>query len=996
MQKINHNLILYLSILIIVFAFLVFKNFPFHSSSTGWDNLHPEFNFSLNFNRVFSSSVWNYFQGLGTYGGHGYASVLPHVIITYLMSLVIPIIHIRSGFTFLMLFLGPLGVFFLVKKILDGANEDIKNKSALVSSLFYMLNLATIQQFYVQLEAFIVHFAALPWLFYSLANFLKNKTKKNLLIFTVISFLTSTQGFIPPLFVAYSILLVMVLLFYFFEKRTWERFKTTILILILTLFVNSFWLLPDAYYASRESATMANAYNTIQSTNIFVLNSEKYGQLSNAILLNGFLFQQKNLAKNYSGETFFIFSNWINHFSKNPAIVMGYALFVIAILGILFSLRKKNYLKSGLIASGLLMFALLANGTQPFSLIFSALGKLPIFHEAFRVPFTKFSISLAFIYSIFIGVGICWIITKLESLPIRKVTKHSSINLTALAVGIFVVYMALPAFKGDLIYNQTKIKIPAVYFKLFDFFKTQNQYARIADLPQGWPWGWNMYRWGYDGSGFLWYGIKQPIMDRAFDRWGASNENYYWELSYAIYSDKLFLLQGIFNKYDIRFIIFDKNSTPYLSSKDFLYQNGLESYLDNSKEIKLTKIFKSDDPKIYDIKIYEIKSVNKLNRNEQFITGPLKNILPAYSFSSYDQIYQEYNSYYSNSKKTIDIYYPFRNLFTGRTIDNLDFKINDTQKYISFTKKLPEETKNFSLILPPSSQFENADNNIYLKANSLTIDMSKNKNTIIYDNKNDPYFFHHLPSNCQMVCPSNLEQDVLDGGILRFSSIDTGNIFTLGLPRLDQRYAYLIKIESKHMQGEKLEMAIVDYALNRTIYDVYLPNTNNFEDKHFIVPPMKFDGIGYGLIFNNFSIGNKTTINEVSQIMIYKIPYQFLTQMKLVNPITASSNQNISLLTNSQSFNSGWKAYEVTSAKRQVIKWVQGVFPFLFGKELNEHVLVNNWANGWVMPESSLILNHSSLIIIFWPQYLEYLGFVILIGTFVWLAVLIKSKKTKS
>lgn len=45
-------------------------------------------------------------------------------------------------------------------------------------------------------------------------------------------------------------------------------------------------------------------------------------------------------------------------------------------------------------------------------------------------------------------------------------------------------------------------------------------------------------------------------------------------------------------------------------------------------------------------------------------------------------------------------------------------------------------------------------------------------------------------------------------------------------------------------------------------------------------------------------------------------------------------------------------------------------------KIVENYILVNNWANGWV-------LDSEKLIIVFLPQYLEYLGFVFLIGTFV-------------
>jgi len=71
---------------------------------------------------------------------------------------------------------------------------------------------------------------------------------------------------------------------------------------------------------------------------------------------------------------------------------------------------------------------------------------------------------------------------------------------------------------------------------------------------------------------------------------------------------------------------------------------------------------------------------------------------------------------------------------------------------------------------------------------------------------------------------------------------------------------------------------------------------------------------------------------------------------------------------------------------------VNSYFPFLFGEELKDHVLVNNWANGWKLSKNQLSivcsqskskLNQLStnckqpikIVIVFWPQYLEFLGF---------------------
>jgi hypothetical protein len=53
-----------------------------------------------------------------------------------------------------------------------------------------------------------------------------------------------------------------------------------------------------------------------------------------------------------------------------------------------------------------------------------------------------------------------------------------------------------------------------------------------------------------------------------------------------------------------------------------------------------------------------------------------------------------------------------------------------------------------------------------------------------------------------------------------------------------------------------------------------------------------------------------------------------------------------------------------------------------------DHVKVNSWANGWFVPEGQQMT-----VIIYWPQYLEYFGLLVLVFTFVFLVISLGSKK---
>jgi hypothetical protein len=117
-----------------------------------------------------------------------------------------------------------------------------------------------------------------------------------------------------------------------------------------------------------------------------------------------------------------------------------------------------------------------------------------------------------------------------------------------------IFFYSLPSFASNFINADMRVQIPQQYFQLFDYLNTQPEDLRVANLPINSPYGWVYYNWGYQGAGFLYFGIKQPLLDRDFDRWSPYNESYYREMSYAIYKNDQNLLKNVINKYQIGFI----------------------------------------------------------------------------------------------------------------------------------------------------------------------------------------------------------------------------------------------------------------------------------------------------------------------------------------------------------------------------------------------------------------------------------------------------------
>lgn len=950
-----------LVILGVVFLLLLVKNFPFKFWYTGWDNLHPEFNFGMNFRRALSA-VWQTNQGLGTYGGHGYAATLPHTIILFLMSFLIPLQYLRASFTFLTLLTGSLGVFFLLRKIIK-KEEALKNFSALMGAVFYLLNLATIQNFYIQLEAFIVHFAFLPWLFLTLFNFLESNRKKDLAIFCLVTVVASIQGFVPPLFFVYLIILVIFLTAYVVGRFNWQKVSRAILIFLLTIFLNAYWLFPVVYYSLTHSSTYLNSYNNINSTEDFIIKNQKYGTVDNAVLLKGFLLEA--IDTNENGVVFQIFSPWNDYLDKPAVKILGYFLFGIIVVGLLTNLKRREHFYSwGILISFLIIFSLLVTSTPPFSFLTQFIQKIPILRQAFRVAYTKFSLALAFLYALCFGLGCLTFLGLIK----RYFKKEIFVFFVAIIFMVMNLFFALPALKGYLLYGRTKLNIPQIYFELFDFFKNQKKDLRIANFPQGWHWGWSLYKWGYSGSGFLWYGIEQPILDRAFDVWGRANENYYWEISQAIYSENFSDLEKIFEKYRVNYVLFDYNVIPYPNVKGFLYSDKLEKYLDSSGRFKLIKSFISKDEKVGEIKVYEFALPDLTESFSQF-NNNLKNIGPDYQFDNEDKAFSEFGDYYTGSDEAMVAFYPFRTLFSGRTASEFPIEIIDKGDFILFKAKLEQKASDKRLDIPQFGEENSGISSIYSQDGYIYVVFDKK---LIYDSKNDQDFFNHTPVNCgpNREVKGEFLQEIVDNDYLRFTSLNSDNCYTINMDSLTQRFSYLIKIENRYLEGKRLQFAVINHDSRKADLELLLTSNRDFESSYAIIPPMKDYGLGYSLSFNNVSATGKKSVNDLKRIMVYQIPYQTLKAIKMINnDLVEKENQ---WLVFSQSFDSDWLAFEKT-----------GKFSF---NKLKDHVLVNNWENGWKLPTTS----HQpaspqggspiTIYLFFWPQILEYLGLGLLLA----------------
>lgn len=669
--------------LLFLSSYLAFINWVPGTYLSGWDTLHPEFNFQLAFKRLIFG-VFRSDQGLGAVAAHAHMSDLPRVLILYLMSFIFPSNILRYLFIGSNLVIGVLGLYFFARYLLNKLNKQNANIAAFLGSLFYLLNLGTLQHFYVPFEMFTVQYAFLPWLFLTASYHLDKKNKKSLLVFSFITLLSSPMAYASTLWFAYFLCLIGYLILFW---RT--HFKQVLLLIAATLIVNSFWLFPNLYFLLSGNAKLIPEakINKIFSEEAFTYN-KSYGNFYDAIVFKNFLFDWSI----YNGNNYFnyLLDQWIEHLKK--FYWFGYIVTIPIAIGIIRVIISRQLAWLGLLLSTLISLVFIINSNPPFEFIFSFLrDNFSIFREALRFPFTKFSIIMMMGFSLFFAYGNFSIINFITKFVPNLYSKKIALTIYTLFIfGILAMYM-LPAFRGELISKKMQVNIPSEYFQMFDWFNNQPLDARVAPLPIHSFWGWIYYNWGFQGAQFITFGIKQPVLDRDYDRWNPYNEQYYKEMSYAIYAQDITLVESVLSKYKIRYLVLDQNVIdPNISpDKSPLFINQTKSLFSSSENIKLVQNFNN-------IFIYEYNS-SDLGKN--FISNP-KNIFQLSQKSKsqdVDWLYLKYGDYLNtdSNKRLRDfpfIYWPFGTLADNQGLINNELIVVKENKIFINSKNIPQNS----------------------------------------------------------------------------------------------------------------------------------------------------------------------------------------------------------------------------------------------------------------------------------------------------------------
>jgi hypothetical protein len=288
--------------------------------------------------------------------------------------------------------------------------------------------------------------------------------------------------------------------------------------------------------------------------------------------------------------------------------------------------------------------------------------------------------------------------------------------------------------------------------------------------------------------------------------------------------------------------------------------------------------------------------------------------------------------------------------------------------------------------------------------------------------------------NCNVFNEGTVTSERLFGGV-RYQSKNGGvacesTFFSQLMTDRDM----LLHLKGDHVSGRGLKYYLRNLTTGRQDVE-YLFDQSNF-NSFLPLLASKTGSLGFSFDLENRSFANVVTENMINDGELISFPIDYLSKIGLVpkNMLHNVSSNDLrkrneisihnqsdqgdvrfsgyingsGLIALDQGYDEGWLAYEInqnnqdTKFKKQTnfndqnLK-LKMLVPWWFGEKL-EHVKVNGWANGFIIPDDESgqeSVGSSQVVMVYWPQYLEWLGLGVL-GIMFGVLILVTMKKRRA
>ena len=436
--------------------------------------------------------------------------------------------QIQAVVFFLLLLTPLLSIPRLTKELFDKDAKII----GFAASVFYLFNLFTLSQVWTRfILSLIFLWSYLPLFLLLWVKYINTFKFKYLIILLVTSFIFSPAfAIFSPAITIWITASVFSLSSLIKNKNKLKIIKFSIIGFVLWVLTNLWWLYP--FYQARDSNIAANV-SVEQNVKTLAAVSNYYP--------NGEIFLLKQ--KYMFGES----SPYYDFYKTGLSLLLSKAIFIFVIVGVLVSLRKKNYFFMVLLL--LISWFLVKGANPPFGKEFYefAFRQMQVM-QTYRNPYEKIGSMYLLAYSFLFAIGSVWISGKFKKLK----------NIVfAVILVILCGYLLTPMINGSLFKNITYVIVPGYYEFMNKIIQKEDENDnRILQLPllrgTSIQYDWNYF--GEEPSEFL------------FDKTSVSRTSsipIVDELYYKLGDPKFFRLNKNFSKIlsvmKIRYIVLHKD-----------------------------------------------------------------------------------------------------------------------------------------------------------------------------------------------------------------------------------------------------------------------------------------------------------------------------------------------------------------------------------------------------------------------------------------------------
>lgn len=726
MKKLLANIKNNLPLLIVLFIglFIALQNTSVSGYYSGWDNIHAEINLKQYATRVFYGA-WQEHQGLGNPAAKGHLSEITRIPILFILEFFFPNRLIRAAFIFIMYLTGAISMYqFLRKTWINQKVGKFANWIAGLGSLFYLLHPLTLQQFYISFEMFTVQFAFFPFILMMIYSLAKRFTWKQMVFFSLLQVAIASSGHTSTVFYLGALFSVIFAFFSHFgiNHKFVKAFKFSFIIGLISFAMNSYWILPNVYYAVHTSQ-----YVKESATNILFA-PEALWSIREASTLHGFLtgYHYLTFWKDYDfslGHHDLIFNEWSETFHNpyiNGTLYFLASFTILAVLIIIFRRKRVEGYKWSIVLLYIISSIFIWIELFPTRDLIISLYQSKTFAEAFRNPFTKLSILHSVFVVILFSETVATIVAFLKSKLGKKVFKISASVFTFI---LFVLVMGVTpnSFQGHFINERLKVIFPSEYQAMYEFLYTKDHGARALELPYFSREGWVLYDWStpnrvnaYQGIGFYFFGMPQPFLTPDFARWSGVTDDLYQEFNFSINTQNVSQFEEIMKKYKVPLVIIDKTR--------------IDQYRDHSFKADEKLVTLAGFEKIWEknyLSVYEHPEIASYSND--FITPEKLNLFSAnLTRVNIDNEYSENGDYLNLPLDENQINFPFTNLLqneiTNSQTTGFATEVSSVIPLNSYTLRIPGHSSD-SFITTIAIQQE--DGNISISFPKYSIETNK-------------------------------------------------------------------------------------------------------------------------------------------------------------------------------------------------------------------------------------------------------------------------------